>query len=220
MSTRLKKNLQKGPACRRAGFTLIELLAVLLIMSLITLSLLVEQGKFDSSTVLRSLAYSVALSVRQTQVYGVSVVGVSVSGTNTYAPAYGVYITTVPYNAKKSYLIFGDTSPAGGNGQYDAGDVVAQSFSLNSGYTISKICVKSATNTYCGPQGLVTLEILFKRPNPDAQFVALKSDGSALSGGPYSTAYIYVASPNGDTRAVTVSTTGEVAVWGPGVTPP
>ena len=66
----------------------------------------------------------------------------------------------------------------------------------------------------------MTLEILFKRPNPDAQFVALKSDGSALSGGPYSTAYIYVASPNGDTRAVTVSTTGEVAVWGPGVTPP
>jgi prepilin-type N-terminal cleavage/methylation domain-containing protein len=195
------------------GFTLIELLTVIAIMSLITLALLAEQGKFDSSTVLRSLAYSVALSARQAQVYGVSVVGVSSSGSVNYVPAYGLYFaSTLP----QSYILFAD---ANGNGQYDTGEIV-KTFTLNNGYTIANVCAKyGASQWRCfNPSQISYFEILFKRPNPDAQFLALNSSQSPVAG-PYSEAYITVSGPNGDTRAVSVSTTGEIAVWAPNTTP-
>ena len=215
------------------GFTLIELLVVITIMSVITLVLLIQQNKFDSSTLLRSLAYNVALSVRQTQVYGTSVYGASsTSGATSYAPAYGLYFSE---SSPQTYILFADTN---GDGQYDSGDTVLQTFTLGNGYSITNIC---AEGTNVGTGGHVTrcstyppadiaisfLEVLFKRPDLDAQFLTLNGFGVPLNqsssnpnGDVYSSGYIVVGALDGTTRAVSVSTTGQIVVWAPNTTPP
>src|ERR1700691_1591264 len=109
------------------GFTLIELLVVVGIMVVISAFILVRQSRFDSSTLLRSLAYSVALSVRQAPIYGSSVLGTTTpSAANCVggsyasgvccADAYGIHIV-----AGSSYTLFADLQ---NDGHYDAGDAI------------------------------------------------------------------------------------------------
>jgi len=207
------------------------MLVVMTIMMIITTVLLFKQSRFDSSTVLRSLAYGVALSVRQAQVYGTSVVGTSttqvacgsgsynVATGNCYASAYGLYFSAAN---PTSYVIFADLN---NDGQWSANETV-KTFSLSTGYTISDFCAKeSATGINdCwvgGPApGLLgasaSLTIMFKRPNPDACFATnLKTTTCSSGGSPfYSSAYIQLES-NGDTanaKSVSVTVPGEVSV--------
>jgi len=187
------------------GFTLIELLIVITIMLLLTSFFLLRQQSFNSSTILRSLTYSVALSVRQAQVYGTSVraFGVEFGGEFT-AKSYGVhFINTQDDN----YVLFADLND---NGQYDGGELV-QAFELRQGYTINKFCgiLASGGSEHCTDGGgLQTLSIYFRRPNPDAQFTPSPSPGGA-----YSSAYVLIASPTGNAaRRVTVYPTGQIEV--------
>jgi prepilin-type N-terminal cleavage/methylation domain-containing protein len=199
------------------GFTLVELLAVTAIITIITLVLLLRQSVFDSTTILRSLSYSVALSVRQAQVYGVSVLGSQSGGSVQYAPAYGLYFSkTTP----SSYILFADLN---NNQAYDAASETVKVFSLSPGYTISEVCLKRAvsntdrcTNKKDGT-GNATIGqavILFKRPNPDASF---KNDTFANE--TYIDAWIQVQSAAGATRSILVTTAGQITVQPPGTLP-
>jgi prepilin-type N-terminal cleavage/methylation domain-containing protein len=187
------------------GFTLIELLVVITIMVIITATVLVRQARFDSSTLLRSLSYSIALTIRSAQVYGTSVLGVN----NVFAPAYGVY-----FNNASSYLLFADIN---NNGAYDSGvDSVVQTYQVGAGFQISKACGNPTVGVqHCwqsaGGGDLSWLTIYFKRPNPDALFKS--SIGVA-----FSSAYIQISSVNDstNTHSITVSLTGEIAVGAAG----
>jgi prepilin-type N-terminal cleavage/methylation domain-containing protein len=217
------------------GFTLIELLVVMGIMLVITTVLLFRQSSFDSSTVLRSLAYSVALSVRQAQVYGTSVVGTTTASTNCvsgfynagncYASAYGLYFSNA---SPSSYSLFADLN---GDGQYESAET-AQVFTLGTGYTVANACVLNAGSAYCtaacpttlpfglsagncNPTSITSVTVLFHRPNPDACI----DDGQGLCGpGTHSTvlggAYIQLQAggDTSDTKSVSVLPTGEVSV--------
>jgi prepilin-type N-terminal cleavage/methylation domain-containing protein len=211
----------------KRGFTLIEMLVVMSIMLIITAALLVKQSRFDSSTILRSLAYGVALSVRQAQVYGTSVVGTSTSQVacgsgyynlasgNCYASGYGIYFSNALSTASpSSYILFADLN---GDGKYEANEFV-KSFMFSNGYTISNFCaVNQSTIARCEPSSISSLAIVFKRPNPDAQFVALDVNDLPITGPPpdvYSQAYIQIAA-TGDptnTKRVTITVPGEVSV--------
>lgn len=187
------------------------------IMVLITTVILVRQSRFDSSTLLRSLSYSVALTVRSAQVYGISVRGTQTAQSNCaagtftngtcYAPAYGVY-----FNNSSSYLLFADNN---GNGAYDASsDSVIQTYRLGAGFQISKFCGKRTTGTlHCSNDAapITWLVVYFKRPQPDALF----SSSAAES---YSGAYIQVAAINDptNTHSVSVSITGQISVGAAG----
>ncbi len=197
------------------GFTLIELVAVTAIIVIVTLVLLLRQSKFDSSTILRSLAYSVALSVRQAQVYGTSVLGTASGGTVNYASAYGLYFTS---GSPSSYILFADLN---NNGAYDPATETVKIFSLNAGYTISDACAELSngqsrcTGAYdsSGSHTTNTVTILFKRPDPDAVFatdVGLEN---------YVSAYIQVESADGTTRSVLVTSAGQISVQAPGALP-
>lgn len=194
------------------GFTLIELLVVISIMVLITTAILFRQARFDSATLLRSLSYSVALSVRSAQVYGVSVRGVATaqsncSGTfssgNCYAPAYGVY-----FNNQDSYLLFADNN---GNGIYEpAIDSIVQTFQMGAGFRISKFCgVLTSSTRHCSTDAtpLTWLTIYFKRPLPDALF-----QSSAVE--TYSGAYLQISATDDptNTHSVSISLTGQISV--------
>lgn len=200
---------------RSAGFTLIELLVVSAIIVILTTVLLLRQSSFDSSTILRSVAYSVALSVRQAQVYGTSVLGSSSGGTVKYASAYGIYFNK---STPSSYTLFADFN---NNGVYDSSTETIKVFSLNAGYTLYRACATISagsdrcTNNLGGLFGLGTnsVTILFRRPNPDAVF---KTDTSGES---YVSAWIEVQSPNAAKRAVLITSAGQISVQVSGATP-
>jgi hypothetical protein len=191
------------------------------IMVIVTSVMLFNQGKFNSSTILRSLAYSVALSVRQAQVYGTSVLGTSTpqvacngsySAGECYVSAYGVYFNAA---SPGQYTLFADLN---NNGQYDTGEAV-KVFSLNTDYTVSKFCVNGVNNgsniSRCSPSLVNSLSVVFKRPNPDAQFYA-DFNGTPISGDVYTSANIQLQNTGdvnnaADARSVTVTSTGLVS---------
>ncbi|HEY5383440.1 MAG TPA: prepilin-type N-terminal cleavage/methylation domain-containing protein [Candidatus Paceibacterota bacterium] len=208
--------LRAARSSSKRGFTLIELLVVMAIMLIITGIMLVNQARFDSSTVLRSLAYSVALSVRQAQVYGTSVYGTTNSSSITYASAYGIYFSAIP----GQYILFADLNS---NGKYDSGEDV-KVFTLSSGYVISDFCaaqsglpVPSNPQAWCESGGTISnLSILFSRPNPDACFATSLQTGPCAAGGTpyYSSAQIQIQNKNDPTnvRSIMVTTTGLISV--------
>lgn len=198
------------------GFTLIELLAVTVIITIITLTLLLRQSTFDSATVLRSVTYGVALSVRQAQVYGVSVLGSSNAGNVQYASAYGLYFDkTTP----TSYILFADFNS---NNVYDVANETIKVFSMSPGYTISELCVKltSGSNRCTGSNDTVgtptanTIGVLFKRPNPDAVVI---SDYRPLE--TYVSAWVQVRAKSGATRSVLITGPGQITVQALGTLP-
>ncbi|HVV15094.1 MAG TPA: prepilin-type N-terminal cleavage/methylation domain-containing protein [Candidatus Paceibacterota bacterium] len=195
------------------GFTLIELLVVVAIITIMTTVLLLQQRKFDSSTLLRSLAYSIALSVRQAQVYGTSVR--QDSATSGFTSDYGVFF--YKGEGTSNYYIFADSGTkdhcrAGwavtGFCSSNAGNEDVQQFKLGPGYSILKFCATTSSNSQVCTPTLDWLSIYFKRPNPDAFF-------ATSAGGTYKSAYIQIVGPDGvTTRGITVTTTGQIIVCG------
>ncbi|MBY0473088.1 prepilin-type N-terminal cleavage/methylation domain-containing protein [Patescibacteria group bacterium] len=193
------------------GFTLIELLAVTVIITIITLTMLLRQSSFDSTTVLRSVTYGVALSVRQAQVYGVSVLGANNAGAVTYAQAYGLYFgRTMP----NTYLLYADFNR---NGGYDNGETV-KVFTLSPGYTIAEACVvqtsgvKNCTGSddSAGTYTVDSVDIQFRRPNPDAVF---------NNNAGYVSAWVKVQAKSGTFRSVLITGPGQITVQAPGTLP-
>jgi prepilin-type N-terminal cleavage/methylation domain-containing protein len=191
------------------GFTIIELLVVLLIISILTTVFLLQQKRFDSSTLLRTLAYNIALSIRQAQLYGTSVR--QFSGSFDYS--YGVYFDSADAS---HYWLFADVV-ADQKRTSSAEDV--QTFTIGSGYGISQFCaiqsngVKdcNAGSAAYGGTDITYLTLVFKRPNPDAYMYT--SHYPNQTGNPYQNATIKIVGP-GDivTRSVTVTNTGQISV--------
>ena len=214
ISFHLSRRSSKGYRPGTRGFTLFELLVVMAIMLVVSSVMLFNQSKFDSSTILRSLAYSVALSVRQAQVYGTSVLGTStpqVACTGFYAAgvcyvsAYGVYFNAA---SPGQYILFADLN---NNGHYDTGEDV-KVFSFSTGYVISQFCANGAAISRCSPSLINSLSIVFKRPNPDAKFYA-DFNGVPIAGDTYTSAVIQLQN-QGDpsrVRSATVTNTGLIS---------
>lgn len=197
------------------GFTLIELLVVAAVILVITVFILFRQSKFNSSTLLRSLTYSMALSVRQAQVYGTSV-RESSTGSGIFAPGYGVYF---PPSLPDQYYIFADSQPSPlGNGAYDTGEELPK-FTLGRGYTVSNLCAHRTTGERdCQSEGEInTLTIFFRRPNPDACFSTNAYPGACAVGAeaPYDSAYVQMRADGVDTRSIKITSTGQIAVCAP-----
>lgn len=203
-------SLQPKPSLQTRGMSLIELLVVVTIVTLITGAVLVKHGTFNSTTLLNNLSYDIALSIRQAQAYGISVR--SVGGTNFNA-AYGVsFDPTRP----DSYVLFQDLGASPNNAYDHDGDVddtddaeFVERYTLRRGHTISKFC-RVGSSSVCSGAGLTVLNIVFRRPNPDA----------IVNGSPSSGACISVTDATGAAqRTVTVLTTGQISIANPGLCP-
>ncbi len=214
------------------GFTLVELLVVSLIIVFITAFVLFRQQGFNSATLLRSLSYGIALSVRQAQVYGVSV-RESAVGSNVFAAGYGVQFgNTLPLDSSH-YRLFAD---ANGNGQYGAGEELPL-FTIGNGrgtdYLIRNMCahsIVSGDQCSCTNAALCTvtsptitsLTIYFRRPNPDACFATSQSPvacATAATPPVYDYAYVQIKPFGGaDWRTIKVTSTGQISVCRPNLT--
>ncbi len=226
-----------GPAStrrlRRGGFTLIELLVVSAIVLLITAFVMLRQDKFNSSTLLRSLAYSIGLSLRQAQIYSTSV-RETTPGSGVFSSGFGVYFDSAlacqTGTPSTCYSFFGD---ANGNGSRDITPAEEVSlYSLGKGYRVSDFCAVDAAGVvvYCnsapaGPTHIDSLNIFFKRPNPEPCVSTSGGLGGSCATGAAATGYgdafvIVKSSGNDDARSVKVSASGQLSICQLNMTPP
>jgi prepilin-type N-terminal cleavage/methylation domain-containing protein len=202
------KPKNKRPATLR-GFSLLELLVVMAIFSVISLIVLANHSRFNSSVLLGSLAYDMALSVREAQVYGLSVRGQDV-GSNSFTNfnvGYGIH-----FSGSSSYIFFADKN---GNKKYDNSttDSIIKTYTLNSQHSISEFCgITSTGGTQCstgrGGTTITSLDVVFFRPDPDANMNSNQASN-------YSRAEIHVLSTGGETRTINIASTGQISVTNP-----
>src|SRR3989344_2260670 len=129
----LKANSYKLKANK--GFSLVEILATLAIFFIISSILFFNFRGFGSRTVLDNLAHQIALTIRQAQVYGISV-----RGTAGAFPSYGAFFS-IPEN--KIITLFADTYPSGsggGDGKYTASDTLVQRLTISGSDFVSQLC--------------------------------------------------------------------------------
>lgn len=210
------------------GFTIVEMIVVLAIIVLVTAVALTGQSSFNRSLTITDTAYTVALSIRQAQTYGLS--SRTVAGTSVTNAGYGVHFQA----SSNSYSMFADISkalvsapaycPTGtagtpeakpGNCLYDANNnEIVQNYTFGRGFTISDICghdAQSPTITRCTSTGYLTgADIVFIRPNTDSIITGLRSSGGNIQ---LLDAQIKLQAPTGGgMRYVCVTSVGEVSV--------
>lgn len=178
------------------GFSLIELLVTLAISILIASAVLLRFDAFDSVVVLKSIAYEIALTIREAQVFAVSATGDTAGQFNT---PYGVYINT---NNPKDYIFFEDSN---GNLRYDSGnDTIIETYTVNAKYQIVDLCV----NATCSKNDV---SLVFLRPNFDPNIVSNPAQANPTS----ATIRIGMTDNPAITFSVVVGLTGQISVISP-----
>lgn len=202
-------NANRRSSASERGFSLIELLMVCAIMVLVSAVVLVNQNKYGGTTLLQSFAYDAALTVRQAQVYGVSVKA-STCASATQFVSYGVHFDSTSGN-NKQYILFADCN---GDGVYESGtDYLANTFTITRNYSIKDLCVTNSGAEVCGQH---VVDMMFQRPEPDAKISWTDSSGNqqaCLNGGVCAdAARVIMRSPQGDTRSIIVENNGQISV--------
>ncbi|MBI4087782.1 prepilin-type N-terminal cleavage/methylation domain-containing protein [Candidatus Kaiserbacteria bacterium] len=190
------------------AFTLIELLVVTAIVVVITGVVFANNNRFGGVVLLQNLTYDVALSIRQAQVYGISVARF---GDATFSAGYG---NDFDLSSPTTYTLFADASE---NGLYDcpapgtSGCELVAATTISSGYRIQSLCATPAGGTEtCS--GVSSLDVLFKRPEPDA-WISINGNSCILDSAQcQESARITLVSPKGDTMSVVIDANGQIAV--------
>jgi len=191
------------------GFTIIELIVSIAIFAAMTALVIAKYGTFNQSTLVTNVAYDMALSVRTAQTYGLSVKS-SNSSLNSFDAAYGIHFDSTPANQNK-FVFFADTDTPP-NGLYDSQpDEAITTYSLNQNTKITSICLGSVYSS-CNSNNIVTsLDVTFKRPNPDAIFCAKGNCQDQLNS--QSIAFVTISSSDGSYKQVVyIRKNGEISV--------
>ncbi len=199
MKNLLIKNKKSG------GFTLIELLVVITIFVTLTVVVIFNQKSFDDTILLNNLAYDMALTIKQAQVYGVSI-REAASSTPVF-PSYGVYFDIG--SDPKSFILFADTNF---NGKYDGTSACSsldtecvQKFNINRGNFIKSICV--GANGNCN--NITKAKIYFQRPNPEANIYYSDASGTYVK---KDFIEINLSSQTGVIKNIIVTSVGQIYV--------
>ncbi len=186
----------------RRAFTLIEMLAVVGIMVVITSVVLANNSRFGGVVLLENFAYDIALSVRQAQVYGIATVRFQQS--NFTAP-YGLHFDM---SSPTAYIFFADaTTPQ--NGIYDGINELVTTTDITRGFSIKSLCV--IPDTRVQDCSLTKLDVIYKRPQPDA-YIRANSVGGVGNVNRYASGRVVIQSPRGDTMSVVMFANGQISV--------
>lgn len=202
----------------KAAFTIIELLVVLAIFAVIMSVALWNQKDLSNNILITNLAYEIALAVRETQAYGIGVRAIdSASPTSqNFQKSFGLYVSM---SNQTQWTLFQDLNS---NNKYDEGAGEAYTtykFKNQNGNKIVAICAQSTgsrTREVCNELSATSqdeLNIIFRRPNPEASFYARKGGDPNPFLGKGGPAYIVVNTiTNNNCRAIVVETTGQIHV--------
>lgn len=168
--------------------------AIIVIVSSVVL---VNNNQFGGVVQLENLAYDVALSIRQAQVYGISV---QRYGESDFASGYGMHFDI---NDPQHYELFAD---ADRNGFFSSSENVPPSpYTIRSGFRVSGLCVPEGLDAAsCSP--VSQLDIVFRRPEADAY---IRKNGEATLN---ESARVILLSPRGDVMSVLIGANGQISV--------
>jgi prepilin-type N-terminal cleavage/methylation domain-containing protein len=199
---------------KSSGFTLAELAVCTAIVAMIAAVALFIYTNFSDSLNLSSAGQELSLEIRQAQTYGLSVKEVTV-GSGQFTNGYGIHVSL---DDPSDYYIFVDQN---GNGKYDGsttctpGGECVEKMSFRNSVSITSICGAAfgGGSLVCPPNASVrAMDIIFLRPNPDAQIRFVNSDGSLYSGGgTFQTGQITLTSLGGRTANVVIQNTGQIS---------
>lgn len=202
---------------RGRGFALVELLVAAAILGIAASSALLLFGALSDRLAIRNLSYSLALSLRQAQSYGISVRGASETA---FDAGYGIHFDA---GSDATFVLFADTD---GNERFTgafgieynetgclAGDECLEVSRVERVNRVEKFCAVRAVSgsEECSTDSppLVFLDISFHRPDPDA---IIRTNFSVGDPGRYQRASIRLISPRGTVGRVEVWTTGQISV--------
>jgi type II secretory pathway pseudopilin PulG len=202
-----------------AGFSLIELIVAIGIFIVLTSVLLFNYNKFGNRLTLDILSHQIAGWIRDAQVSAMSV-RIDRTGAGKY-PGYGVHFDATPADA---FIYFADTYAP--DKQYNAVSGACGAALAECEKQI-KILQKNRVELICGaattptkPQGrcpvgfeeLLAADIVFIRPNPDANIIGRYLPASPVATTSYSHVNITIVTPIGYRRTIGAWTTGQIYV--------
>ncbi len=174
---------------KNAGFTLFEMLVSVGIIVLISGVVFFNHSKFKSDTELVNVAYRLALSIREAQVYSISVKQFDLPCAQNFNTPYGIHFKQ---SVKDSYLLFADAEDCAlgvSDGVYttdegydevcdvDSDSECVERTIIGRNITIKGWCGIFWNGNPANQQCLSSadaephfLDIKFRRPNPDAVF--------------------------------------------------
>jgi len=217
-----------------AGLTFLELMVVISIFGIIAGVVLFNYKDFSGGVNIQNTAQEIALKVVEAQRYAISGNIFSSGGASSFGnderPTYGIYFdldqasngsqipfdTGIDYN--KQFVFYTDVP--GGNLGFAGDDCNPQIatecidlITINGSDYIEDICVNEkdpSSNSKCYSVGDLDMpvQVYFKRPFPDAGYLALSSGSGVL----VNDMEIKIASAQGFHRTIVVWATGQISV--------
>jgi len=191
---------------QKTGFTLIELLVVVGVVVVVSGVILASSNRLGGQFLLDNFAYDMALTLREAQQYGISVQNFN----GRFDVAYGVHFDSAN---PTTYVLFADANGIP-NGLYDPGltpTELVQSYTITRGFKISSICT-TLNGVSAEDCTLTSLDVLFKRPEPDALLSKNRVSCTALSTNCQLTARIKMIAPRGNIKSIVIPANGQMSV--------
>ncbi|MBX4200371.1 type II secretion system GspH family protein [Candidatus Parcubacteria bacterium] len=194
------------------GFTLIELLVTMTIMALIMGVVVIHQNQYTDGIYIRNAVDTLALAVRQAQVYGTSVRELT-PGTNNFSTPYGISFDSTAMSTNSAYVFFADVNS---NQSYDgsfincSGQECIELTSVSGNDYISAFCDILSNGTEVCDNTINKVDIIFLRPETKARIRLNGGDITAFPGSPQAVR-VKLTSPFGETHSVTVYKTGQIS---------
>lgn len=177
------------------GVTLIEMMVVLAIFGILLSIVVFNYNKFTDDTVLTNMAYEVALSVREAQLFGTAVKG----QTSEFGHPVGLYFT----QNSDSYVLFIDNN---NDLKFNPlQDTTYNTLTLLRKITISGLEISSSGS--CGGS-LSSAVILFKRPDVEPYV----GNNSSENTGKYKKLQIQLITKGGKSKYVIINEVGSIEV--------
>jgi prepilin-type N-terminal cleavage/methylation domain-containing protein len=148
----------------RKGFALVELLVAISIIVILSVSLLFQQNKFDSSVQITNVAQEIKSVIQQAQRYGTS----SLVGDTDVNDSYGVRFTL---SSNKTFVLFRDTN---NDGAYTLGEEIEE-YTIPGRTVVQQVC--TGTGGSCTGSSLT---ITFTRPDSEPSIdgrIIIENDG-------------------------------------------
>lgn len=210
---------------KEKGFTLIEMLVVVAIVAVIMTITVFNYQNANHKSILKNVAYDIALSIREIQSVGLGAKKYTTSeGANSFNTTFGVQFNS----GEEKYMLFADEDDTG-SGANNCSDLITETTlcscpdgeclseigSAHTGIVVYDSCVSDLSpsgdpDLFCISDGFVGSDytsVIFKRPNPDARIYS--SDSAGVS----QLMRIFLRSKaSDDAQMIKITNTGQISV--------